>query len=210
MKPINAGMVSVIATIVVLFVVVSLVPSADSRSCQLVYEKPQSDPFLPSGIVSQDKKALIRFEGFLKFATNRLDEPEAFKYMSLKAFKLEHSSSDYDLGYRNNLTLHTDCATISIQIDKDVDAETYYLKDFMIRPLPSSDQFESCKTNPNYFRFDFRSYYSCYKYTQFECSRVEDGEIHQVALVTKVLDLEVDGNPNSLSQGVFDKVPAYC
>lgn len=201
----------IVATLVALFVTLPLVSYADTSSCQLIDEQPRYEPYLPSPVRSQDNKVLMRFSGYLNFSIAHEGGVQVYKYLDLKPIRLDHSSVDYDSGYRNYITLFTNCALISIQVDKDLDAEAYYLKDFTMRPIPSSVQFESCTTYPYDFKFGFRSFYSCYKSTQFDCPHVADGIFKQVSLVTKVLDLELDGNHYSnVIQGLFDKEPWDC
>lgn len=201
--------ISIFVTVIVL-VALSLATTSDTSSCQLIGTQPSADQFLPGPMRSQDNKALLRFQGFLKFAKDSPDEPSNYKYLDLKPIRVEHSLGAYDTGYRNNITIYADCATICIHIDKDIDAEAYYLRDFTIQPLSSKSGFDSRKTYPYDLKFALKYFYSCYKYTKFDCPYMEHGKFNQISLITRVLDLELDGDPANVRQGVFDKEPSNC
>lgn len=204
----------IIGTLVAAAFIIALIVSSsgpapsDTSPCQFLDEPRYIDSSFSTPLSSQDNKVLMRFAGFLKFTINHKGGSDKYKYMLLRPSKLKHSSDIS--GMHNQLTLYTDCATITLRVEKENESKTYNLKQFTIHPVSSNARFDGCETHLYNKIFGFEFYYSCDKDLRFECPHIIRSWIYQVSLVTNKLHLEFDGNPLDVAAGQFDKEPLYC
>lgn len=205
-----------LAAVVVLLIVVSALvikpggsTDGNNNSCYLVEEPPKIETLVPELIQSRDNKVLMRFAGFLTFELAHSTSRGQFNYMYLKPVKLEHSSVVYGTVVQNSITLYTDCAEISLQVDR-IDDKTYSVEKLTLNPASSNKKFDTCEADVGSIKFGVWSYYTCHFNRLYRCPMIEgftSGRFRQVTLFTVVLDLELDGN---VANKEFNKMPSPC
>lgn len=204
---------SIVAVVFLIILIVVLVILFSGPSCKTTDKKPQIDLYSVKPIASQNYRALVRFAGYLVLKVEEPDDFDDTKYVELKLNKVHHSVQSGGLAL---ISLQSDCVTIDITVKKD-----YFSKKFILTSIrydaKQIDPLGPClaKFLPPSFSFD--EYYRCHGNAYYNCSdnqvataTIGGKRIKQAGLRLIALDLEIDGDRDSIKSGYFDRKPFDC
>lgn len=206
---------SVLAAVVVLVViiVVLVLTLGGRQTCRLADQPPQVNHFKP--IASEGKLALVRFAGHLKLWTIDGNDTSENKYLDLDLDRVRYF---VDSEGGRHLTLDTNCAQIEFQIsllNSDIELK-FTVQTIEVTSKTSHTNFERCHVYSGDIQFGLYDYWSCPRRKVYHCyvpdhdtSLIKEKETY-AEFVFSHLEFEIDGDPDAIADGHFDKLEKTC
>lgn len=206
------------ATIFVILVIAVILISAivlkkNRETCQLTYKAPVVNIADQVPVASRNKRALVRFAGHLRlWNADPLVRPNPNRYLALKLKQVQYEQQYYSTFH---LTLEADCANVDFEVNRSEDTEMFHVKTITIESKTAHTNFTKCHIPTSSINFPTDHYWYCPSYRNFYCPGTDinpnpNVETPRVELAFNVLDIEIDGNPESISRGYFEKEGTSC
>lgn len=211
----------VIVGVVVVVVLVGLIfffASGSSVKCDLQDVKPEFDLTKQQNVKSSNNKALVTFEGYLKYQKDEKDKNDTKVYLPLnfESVSYNEKQKEDNKTMTGTMTLTTNCATLNFNYVLSENRAALTVTEIDVTLVLPNGDFKSCKAQPtDMSRADPKKHYACETTKEYICEtsvKVDNKDVKKTVatLVLGVFKFEVDGDPEKIKKLEFSTGEERC